>query len=200
MYKVERNTHAIKPFMATGTTGPRLTFSIHLGDPLNIALDHPEESKRLRFILLLTAVFLIVGLVSPIITLQKYILIENTFSVFSGAIQLLREGQFFLFVVIVGFSVVLPVLKIGVLYKLLSPKLQSSQALDKYLHWMHLYGKWSMLDVFVVAVLVVAVKLGAIASVEMRYGLYAFAAAVVLTMYVTARVVTLTDNNRDNEQ
>jgi paraquat-inducible protein A len=48
-----------------------------------------------------------------------------------------------------------------------------------------------MLDVFVVAVLVVAVKLGAIVDVEMRYGLYAFAGSVLLTMFITARVVTL---------
>jgi paraquat-inducible protein A len=58
---------------------------------------------------------------------------------------------------------------------------------------MHLYGKWSMLDVFVVAVLVVAVKLGAIADVEMRFGLYAFAASVLLTMFITARIVALTN-------
>jgi len=37
------------------------------------------------------------------------------------------------------------------------------------------------------------VKLGAIAQVEMRYGLYAFAASVLLTMYVTARVVVLAE-------
>jgi len=58
---------------------------------------------------------------------------------------------------------------------------------------MHLYGKWSMLDVFIVAVLVVAVKLAAIVQVEMRYGLYAFAASVLLTMFITARVVVLAD-------
>jgi paraquat-inducible protein A len=58
---------------------------------------------------------------------------------------------------------------------------------------MHLYGKWSMLDVFVVAVLVVTVKLGAIANVEMHYGLYFFSAAVILTMIITARIVKLTD-------
>jgi len=51
---------------------------------------------------------------------------------------------------------------------------------------MHTFGKWSMLDVFIVAILVVSVKLGAIASVEMRYGLYAFATAVVLKMYTAA--------------
>jgi paraquat-inducible protein A len=136
----------------------------------------------------------ITGLVTPIITMTKFVLLENTFSVLSGALGLLKEGQFFLFVVIAGFSVVLPLLKMAVLYQLLSTKQQSSGRLDRYLHWMHLFGKWSMLDVFVVAVLVVAVKLGAIASVEMRFGLYAFTAAVVLTMYVTARVVSLADD------
>ena len=124
--------------------------------------------------------------------MQKFVLIENTFSVFSGVIQLLKEGHIFLFFVITGFSILLPLLKIGVLYQLLSMKEDHAGQLDRYLHWMHLYGKWSMLDVFVVAVLVVAVKLGAIASVDMRFGLYAFAAAVILTMYVTAKVVNLT--------
>jgi paraquat-inducible protein A len=131
------------------------------------------------------------GLVAPIITLNKFVLIENTFSVLSGTIEMLIEGQYFLFLVVSGFSVVLPVLKIGVLYRLLSVRDGRMRELGRSLHLMHLYGRWSMLDVFVVAVLVVAVKLGAIASVEMRFGLYAFAAAILLTMYVTARVVHL---------
>jgi paraquat-inducible protein A len=137
---------------------------------------------------------------APIITLNKFVLIENTFSVFSGAIELLAEGKFFLFIIITGFSIVLPLLKICVLFKLLSVKGNSKKTLDKYLHWMHLYGKWSMLDVFIVAVLVVAVKLGAVASVEMRFGLYLFAAAVILTMYVTARVVSLTNSLSEEAQ
>lgn len=136
----------------------------------------------------------IAGLVTPIITMTKFALLENTFSVLSGVLGLLKEGQFFLFVVIAGFSVVLPLLKMAVLYRLLSIKQQASEHINRYLHWMHLFGKWSMLDVFVVAVLVVAVKLGAIASVQMRFGLYAFTAAVVLTMYITAKVVSLTDS------
>ena len=163
---------------------------------MNISTFDSKEAKRLRLILVITSIFLAIGLVAPIITLKKFILIENTFSVLSGSLELLEEGQFFLFIVITGFSVALPLLKIGVLYKLLSQKKQAADNLDKYLHWMHLYGKWSMLDVFVVAVLVVAVKLGAIASVEIRFGLYLFAVAVVLTMYVTTRVVSLTNKDR----
>jgi len=167
---------------------------------ISIAGNYPVEARWLITILGMTSLFLIVGLVTPIVTLKKFMLIENTFSVLSGATQLLKEDQFFLFIVITGFSIVLPLLKIGVLYKLLSAKEDKTAKLDKYLHWMHLYGKWSMLDVFVVAVLVVVVKLGAVASVEMRFGLYSFAAAVVLTMYVTARVVSLADSSKDDAQ
>jgi len=165
---------------------------------VNIAGYYPQEARRLRVILGITLLLLGVGLVAPIITLKKFVLIENTFSVLGGTIELMKEGHIFLFVVITGFSIVLPLLKISVLNRLLGAKVYKSDNLDKYLHWMHLYGKWSMLDVFVVAVLVVSVKLGAIASVEMRYGLYAFAAAVILTMFVTARVVTLADKSRSN--
>lgn len=133
--------------------------------------------------------------------MTKFVLLENTFSVLSGALGLLKEEQYFLFVLITGFSILLPLLKMAVLYRLLSTKQGTSAHLDRYLHWMHLFGKWSMLDVFVVAVLVVAVKLGAIASVEMRLGLYAFTAAVVLTMYITSRVVSLVDHlPRDTQE
>lgn len=158
------------------------------------------EAKRLRIILGLTCLLLVLGLVSPIITLKKFVLIENTFSVLGGTFQLLQEGQIFLFIVISAFSVVLPWLKIAILFKLLATNDRNEGNLDKYLHWMHLYGKWSMLDVFVVAILVVAVKLGVIASVEMRYGLYTFAAAVIMTMYVTARVVSLTNGSNGETQ
>ena len=137
--------------------------------------------------------WLAAGLIAPIITLKKFVVVENTFSVLSGIIQLAREGQWFLFVIISVFSILLPVLKLTVLHRLLGRHCHNAERLRTYLHWMHLYGKWSMLDVFIVAVLVVAVKLGAIAQVEMRYGLYAFATSVLLTMFITARVVALAD-------
>lgn len=161
---------------------------------VSIATNHPREATLLRVILGIIFLLLCVGLVSPIITLNKFVLIESTFSVFSGVTELLKEGQIFLFFIITGFSIILPLLKVIVLTVLLSAKQDKAHKLDKYLRWMHLYGKWSMLDVFVVAVMVVAVKLGAVASVEMRYGLYLFAAAVILTMYVTEKVVSLTND------
>jgi paraquat-inducible protein A len=158
-----------------------------------IALRYPRQARHLRLLIIVAYALLAIGLVAPILTLEKFVVIENTFSVLSGVVQLLHEGQWFLFIIVTGFSVVLPILKLSVLYLLVSKTNFREQRLHRYLQWMHLYGKWSMLDVFVVAILVVAVKLGAIAHVQMRYGLYAFAAAVVLTMLVTARVVMLAD-------
>ena len=164
-------------------------------DEILIPEEYPEKAKQLRYCIFIAALLLSVGLVAPIITLSKFVLIQNTFSVLSGVVELLKEGQLFLFLVITGFSVVLPVLKLGVLYRLVSKSEAMQDKVRQQLHWMHLYGKWSMLDVFVVAILVVAVKLGAIAAVEMRFGLYAFAASVLLTMFITARVVSLTNHS-----
>lgn len=158
-----------------------------------ITTEYPQQARNLRLLTLLAALLLLVGLVTPIVTLRKFVLVENTFSVLSGVLQLLGEGQYFLFIIITGFSVVLPILKLLVLYRLVSRRTATQAHHARHLHWMHLYGKWSMLDVFVVAVLVVSVKLGAVADVDMRSGLYAFAASVLLTMFITARVVGLAD-------
>ena len=160
----------------------------------------PGKAKQLRYSIWVAAVLLSIGLVTPIITLTKFVLLENTFSVLSGTIELLKGGQIFLFLVITGFSIVLPILKLRALYRLVSKREAMQSGTRRLLHWMHLYGKWSMLDVFVVAILVVSVKLGAIADVEMRFGLYAFTASVLLTMFITARVVDLTNSPDQGNQ
>lgn len=156
-----------------------------------LSVEYPEAARHLRYCIWLAASLLAVGLIAPVITLNKFVLIENTFSIVSGVIQLLEDGQVLLFLVITAFSIVLPILKLMILYELVSSYQSMYFSVRKQLHWMHLYGKWSMLDVFVVAVLVATVKLDAIANVEMRYGLYAFAASVILTMLITSRIVNL---------
>ncbi len=168
--------------------------------PSNLVDHFPGEMIALKILLTLTLVFLITGFITPLLSLKKFILIENTFSILSGTLQLLSEGQYFLFILIFGFSIVIPLLKIAVLFKLFFSRDIEKSVRHKFLHWMHLYGKWSMLDVFVVSVLVVTVKLGAIASVEIRYGLYFFCAAILLTMILTARIVQLAEKLEQKNQ
>ena len=44
-------------------------------------------------------------------------------------------------------------MKIGVLFSLLSQREMDTAKIKRYLHLMHEYGRWAMLDVMVVAVL-----------------------------------------------
>jgi paraquat-inducible protein A len=44
-------------------------------------------------------------------------------------------------------------------------------------------GRWSMLDIFVIGILVALVQLGNIASIEGNQGATAFATVVLLTMF-----------------
>ncbi len=44
-------------------------------------------------------------------------------------------------------------------------------------------GRWSMLDIFMIAILAALVKLGSIATIEPGAGAISFAAVVVITMF-----------------
>jgi paraquat-inducible protein A len=143
--------------------------------------------------LLITSVMLISGCFLPMLTLTKFLFIANSFSIVSGLVELFQRGQWVICIVIGLFSVVLPLVKIGLLFLLLRHREIRSPAAARLLKLMHDYGRWAMLDVMVVAVMIVTVKLGVVAEVEIHPGLYLFGAAVLLIMYITHRVVGLTD-------
>ena len=149
------------------------------------------EANLLRVLLVLATLLLVVGLVTPMMTISKFVVLNNSFSVLSGIIELLAGGQYLLFIIIAGFSIVMPFFKLHILFKLVNQKYTSTKTVKRYLHLMHDYGRWAMLDVLVVAVLIVTVKLGAIVSIQVHSGLYFFGASVVLIMYITHRVVAL---------
>ena len=131
-------------------------------------------------LLLLAAVLAFgVGIWAPMLTLTKLMLIENTYSVMSGIWRLYLEREYLLFIVLGLFTVVLPVVKLTLLFYAWN---RPRTAHRRSLRWMDILGKWSMLDVFVVAVLIASVKLGPVATMELHYGLYLFSASVVMIM------------------
>lgn len=155
----------------------------------------PEQSVRwLRGLLVLSTCLLLAGLSLPMLTVTKFLFIANSFSVISGIVALLDRGHWFLFILVGLFSVVLPILKILLLFLLLQLREVNSERYIKALKMMHDYGRWGMLDVMVVAVMIVAVKLDVIAEIQLHTGLYLFAAAVLLIMYITHRVAGYTQS------
>jgi len=146
----------------------------------------------IRWLLLTVLISLIIGLISPMMTMTKFYFIDSSFSVMTGVYELYLSGHYLLLVIITAFSIALPLLKIYVLFRLVGNHTTEPRTLQRYMHLMHEYGRWAMLDVMVVAVLIVTVKLGAVASIETHYGLYVFGTAVLLLMLITRWVVHLT--------
>ena len=78
-----------------------------------------EAFNRLKLLRLLwwpTAITLLVGMFAPLFTFKRFFIFNSTVSLVSGVVQLLREGEIFLFIVIVAFSVLLPVYKMALLF------------------------------------------------------------------------------------
>lgn len=152
------------------------------------------SARRVRLLLVFSLLLFAAGTVLPMMTISKFIVVTNTFSVLSGVTELFRNGNYVLFIVVAAFSLLLPLLKLGVLWRIVGKHRPAGERLSRYLQLMHRYGRWAMLDVMVVAVLIMTVKLGAIASIEVHYGLYVFGAAVLMIMLITGYVVRLAEH------
>lgn len=142
----------------------------------------PAQGILINLLLMASVATLVIGVSAPLLTLVKFSFLENTVSLISTVQQLYAEKEIFLALVIGVFSLCVPIIKIFSLVLILNVDYTVGSILDKALHIIETFGKWSMLDVFIVALLLVSVKLGALARVEVHYGLYAFATSVLLTM------------------
>lgn len=129
-----------------------------------------------------------VGIWAPMLTLTRLVFLENTFSVLSGIQQLYLEGEYPLFVILGLFTLVLPVIKLTLLAWAWNRPWSANR---RWLCWLDVLGKWSMLDVFVVALLVVAIQMRWLADVVVQPGIYVFCAAILLAMLAVRRLVWL---------
>jgi paraquat-inducible protein A len=115
---------------------------------------------------------------------------EQNDTILSGVIYLMVNDMWPLALVIFVASVFVPMMKLVVLiYLLLSVQLKSIRfTRDRTFLYriIETAGRWSMVDVYVVTILVALVKMGSMATVEAQAGMVAFAAVVVLTMLATS--------------
>ena len=141
--------------------------------------------KRIDILILIivSSVLLFIGLNLPILTVRK-LWEKNTFSIISGITNLWKDKYYFLSVIIFFFSVILPIVKLGTLFVIWSIKLRDNQR-KWLLYGLGFLGKWSMLDVFVTAIIIVSIKLGVLASAKAEKGIYYFGISILLAMIVT---------------
>jgi len=107
-------------------------------------------------------------------------------TILSGVIYLYVHGTWPLAVIVFIASVVVPILKIITLASLALSVERSSQWRPRdrarLYRIVEAVGRWSMVDVYVVTILVALVHLGSLASVEARLGAVFFGTVVVLTI------------------
>lgn len=108
-------------------------------------------------------------------------------SIWSGALALLRGGDLFVGTVVFLCSIVFPLLKLGGLIAVTAGR-QSLQRRARRLSWrvVDLTGRWGMLDVLLVAVVVAWVKVGDLVDVQPGPAALSFTLVVLLSLTATA--------------
>ncbi|TDK54082.1 paraquat-inducible protein A [Pseudomonas moraviensis] len=145
----------------------------------------PNSLTRTWALLITAAIIYIPANVLPIMTVSSLGQGEPS-TIMSGVIELVQHGMIPIASVVFIASILVPTFKlVGIALLLFS--VQRRQPLSaRQRIWMYRFiefiGRWSMLDIFVIAILVAVVNFGRIASVEANLGAVAFASVVILTM------------------
>ena len=146
--------------------------------------------RGLGWLTLFAALLLVAGWTLPLMTVERLLFLSREISILQGIGELWAEDKRFLALVIALFSVVLPTVKLGLALTLWY-RAEAGAALHRHLSWIELAGRWSMLDVFVVALTVVAIEISLIDEVTVHPGIYVFTAAIVLSLLVVQRMTAL---------
>lgn len=165
-----------------------------------------------------TWAYLLVGVIAYIPANITPIMSTTSFTgnsedtIMSGVFSLISSGSYFVAAVVFVASICIPLLKFLIIV-LLALSLQFAWDMsDHTRHRLHglteFIGRWSMIDVFVVAVLAALIQLGAILTITPGVGINAFAVSVVFTMLAASSLdprllwdtqTTTTTHNNDEQ-
>lgn len=141
--------------------------------------------QRVPFLgaLAVSAAALTAGLLLPAIRITKLHLFDTAYSILGGLRALADGGEWLVFGIILMFSVAFPYAKLLALGWLwLRPE---GPAGGRTLGLLEALGKWSMLDVLVVGLVVVSLQSSFFVETRLESGVYLFAGAALASMLLT---------------
>lgn len=145
----------------------------------------PNSLSRTLALLAAAAICYVPANVYPIMAVTSFGKTQAD-TILSGVIYLFVHGMWPLALIVFVASVVVPVLKlIGLTALVISVQRKSQwrpRERARLYRIVEVVGRWSMVDVYVVTILVALVHLGSLASVEAEIGSFFFGAVVVLTL------------------
>lgn len=167
----------------------------------------PNSIARTWALLITAAILYIPANLLPIMTVN-FLGSGMPATIMEGVVELINADMVPVAAVVFVASILVPTFKlVGIALLLYS--VQRHQPLSarqrimmyRFIEWI---GRWSMLDIFVIAILVTLVNFGNLASIEANLGAAAFATVVVLTMLAAVTfdprlIWDNTDAENDNE-
>jgi paraquat-inducible protein A len=148
----------------------------------------PYSLQKCWALLISAAILLLPANLLPMMTIVSFGSGQPD-TIMSGIIKLAKEGLWGIAAIVFIASIIVPLFKL-ISLSLLLLAVHFHLPLDRQ-HCQRLFrlisfiGRWSMLDIFVIAVLISVVSFGQIASVETGMGASCFGLAVVLTLFAT---------------
>ena len=146
----------------------------------------PNSVNRTLALVIAGIILYIPANIYPIMTFT-YFGQSQTNTIWSGVKVLYSDGMWPIATLVFCASITIPLLKlIGLGYLCMSLKWGwRKKDRTKLYQVIDVVGRWAMLDVFLLSIMVAVVKLGQIATVIPGPGSIAFAAVVVLTLFAT---------------
>jgi paraquat-inducible protein A len=158
----------------------------HCGIVLADGHPYARRNERARHAALAALVLYPVAITQPILRIERLGHAHES-SVWSGSLGLVAEGQLFLGGLVFLCSVVLPLLKLVALVLLVSrPAALSPVARARTWRALEWLGRFGMLDVLLVSVLVAFLELGELVSVESGPAALSFASCVGFSLLASA--------------
>lgn len=145
------------------------------------------QSQLLSLVFSLTALILYVPAnIFPFMSIELYGK-RNTSTIWGGIVSLADAGSWAIAIIVFLASILIPFLKLLTLFYLsLSDPAGNPQLKNTLYVIVENIGRWSMLDIFLLAIMISILKLGKWATVEPKVGALLFAMVVIFTMLASA--------------
>ena len=152
----------------------------------HIHLRKPNSLSRTWALLIAAYILYVPANLLPVMTVISFGKGEAD-TILSGVKELIHAGMLPIALLVFFASITVPVLKLLVLTFLLLSVHYKSQWRPRERTFLYriteIVGRWSMIDIFMISILIALVKLDAVATIEPGAGAISFASVVILTMF-----------------
>ena len=150
-----------------------------------LSVRRPHSLSTTAALVITAAVLYIPANLLPVMRTHE-ILSDEDDTILSGVISLAHQGSWPIALLVFFASIVVPLLKLvalgDILFAVWRGRVRNPRQRSRLFRLVEFVGRWSMLDVFALSLLASLVQIQSLAIVQVRPGVFAFAAVVVLTM------------------